>query len=83
MTARAVHFRRGLNFFTLSNEPFIRSFIKASRTLIKWVRLGPLTPEATVSNLRTTQAGAVVFLKSEPGPVSVVSARPSGPGGGA
>ena len=25
VTARAVHFRRGLNFFTLSNKPFIHS----------------------------------------------------------
>ena len=27
VTAKAVHFRRGLNFFTLSNKPFIPSFI--------------------------------------------------------
>ena len=26
VTARAVHFRRGLNFFTLSNKPFTHSF---------------------------------------------------------
>ena len=27
VTARAVHFRRGLNFFTLSNKPFIHSWL--------------------------------------------------------
>ena len=50
---------------------------------VKWVRFGLLTLEATVSILRTAQAGAVVFfLKSEPGPVAVVSARPGGGTGG-
>ena len=34
---------------------------------VKWVRFGPLTLGATVSDLRTVQAGAVgCFLKSRP-----------------
>ena len=66
------HTTIGVSIFFCQNVcPVVRSL-----TPVKWVRSGPLTLGAAVSILRTAQAGAAVFLKSEPGPVAVVSARP-------
>ena len=41
VTARAVHFRRGLNFFTLSNKPFIHSNVRGGRGgILMWAQGG-------------------------------------------
>ena len=49
VTARAVHFRCGLNFFTLSNKPFIHSD-RGSARLVRGADfvLGHRTPSAPV-----------------------------------